>query len=154
MVSVLTPVIGLLMVYLKYFPAPQRTSSQVPQGDGAYEDVDLTGAKPIINPKPKAVAHESDIGDAYATVVKNAKSQPVVGPSGDENSNEYATVDKSTKKTVATPPPKPGPSEENKPKPEVKTKPVKKSKPDKTKDKGKGKTKDKKGKLFRLLFLS
>ena len=141
----------MLKVYLKYFPAPQTTSSQVPQGDGAYEDVDLTGAKPVIKLKPKAVqavAHESDIGDAYATVVKNAKSQPVAVPSGDENSNEYATVDKSKRKTVSTPPAKPGPLEENKPKPEVKTKPVKKSKPDKTKHTGQGKTKDKKGKLF------
>ena len=135
------------MVYLNILSAPQKTSSHVPQEDGAYEDVDLTGAKPVIKPKPKAVqavAHESDIGDAYATVVRNAKSQPVVGPSGDENPNEYATVDKSKRKTAAAPPPTPGPSEGNKPKPEVKSKPVKKSKPDKTKDKGKGKTKDKK----------
>lgn len=134
----------LLTVCLNILSAPQKTSSHVPQGDGGYEDGDPTGAKPVIEPKPKAVqavARESDIGDAYAIVVKNAKSQPEAGPSGDENPNEYATVDKSKRKTIAA---TPGPSEGNKPKPEVKSKSVKKSKPHKTEDNGQGKTKDKK----------
>ena len=134
----------MLTVCLNILSAPEKTSSHVPQGDGAYEDGDLTGAKPVIKPKPKAVqavAQESHIGDAYAIVVKNAKSQPAAGPSGDENPNEYATVDKSKRKTIAA---TPGPSEGNKPKPEVKSKSVKKSKPHKTEDNGKGKPKDEK----------
>lgn len=137
----------MLTVCLNILSAPQKTSSHVPQGGGADEDGDPTGAKPVIEPKPKAVqavARESDIGDAYAIVVKNAKSQPVAGPSGDENPNEYATVDKSKRKTITAPPATPGPSEGNKPKPEVKSKSVKKSKPHKTEDNGQGKTKDKK----------
>ena len=137
----------MLTVCLNILSAPEKTSSHVPQGGGADEDGDPTGAKPVIEPKPKAVqavAQESHIGDAYAIVVKNAKSQPAAGPSGDENPNEYATVDKSKRKTIAALPATPGPSEGNKPKPEVKSKSVKKSKPHKTEDNGQGKTKDKK----------
>ena len=122
--------------------APQENSNAFLQRCG-YEDVDLTGERPIILPKPQAkplAAGASAAGDVYATVNKGNRSQPAAGPSTSEESSVYATVDKSKKKPSA-----PAPAKADKVNPDVKPKPDKKDKAGKAKDKGKGKKREKEG---------
>ena len=119
--------------------ARPRNTNGVPQGS-AYEDVDFSGTTPAIKPFPQAEDQPTAASDTCATVTKDTNSPPPGGSSVNENSNVYASVNKSKKKPALPVPAKPGfPQDEAKP--GVKPKPDKKNKPEKAKDKGKGKKK-------------
>ena len=114
------------------------STNGVPQGS-AYEDVDFSGTTPAIKPIPQAEDQPTAASDTYATVTKEKNSPLPGGSSVTENSNAYASVNKSKKKPAL-------------PAPGVKPKPDKKTKPEKAKDKRKGKKKT--GKQVQLYCVS